>query len=449
MRWMLMNLLSVLLALVLSTGSARCQGLSAGQLMMAKQIQIKLAVVRDLSDHKLITPDEQDRANSFYLEQARPILGYAVTEDSLNALTEKDVQKTQGFDVFLNSIIILAGILLLLSAIGLIVYYLRDFLKSLPASFYECICYVLSAVSLAAGLCQPFHIGFLTIDPLWLSVPGAFAFAGCVYLSYWLHWLRPRTKSSPAGKAPSTASASEHASDRDRVYLGPGRTSFPTLLFGLCTIVWGATAMMYHAIFPNAGIPNFLAFISVIALQSFLGFSVITAPGWIVLGWEKEKQVPKSTLSSLVLLLAYVCTVVSGIHVTENIKLFENGCLFMGAFVYYMGLLVMSSQFYSISEKIDPQTKKVTKRWLTRYLILQAVTIISGLAALYLGSTFHIGALLGIGGTFFVIYLLAKYYELPWKGVGWAWSFLGVALALYFFVGFAGQHAEYFVWGIK
>jgi hypothetical protein len=332
--------------------------------------------------------------------------------------------------------------LLLLSAIGLIVFYLRDFLKSLPASFYECMSYVLTAICLAAGyLWQPFNIGFLKIEPFWLSVPGAFAFAGCVNLSYWLHWIRPRNNTARIGDAASSTS--------DSVYFGPIPFSFPTVLFGLCTIVWGAAAIVYHAVFPNAGIPNFLAFISVIALQSFLGFSVITAPGCIALGWQKDKQVPKSTLSSLVLLLAYISIALGGIEVTESMKLFENGCLFMGAFVYYLGLLVMSSKWYSYTDKMDPQTKKVRKEWLTRYLVMQAVTIISGLAALYLGATFHMGALLGIGGTFFVIYLLGKYYEIPWKGVGWAWSCLGVALALYFFVGFAGQHAEYFLWGIR
>jgi hypothetical protein len=439
---MLRNLLFVLFALVLSTSSARCQSLSTGQLVIARQIQNKLAVIKDLSAHKLITTEEQDKASNFYLDQATPILGHAVTEDALNTLTTKETQTTHGFGVFLNSIIILAGILLLLSAIGLILFYLRDFLKSLPSSFYECMAYVLTAICLAAGyLWQPFHIGFLTIEPFWLSVPGAFAFAGCVNLSYWLHWIRPRHNSSRISDANNTTS--------DLVYFGPVPFRFPTILFGLCTIVWGAVAVEYHAIFPNSGIPNFLAFISIIALQSFLGFSVITAPGCIALGWEKDKQVPKSTLSSLMLLVAYVSIALGGIAVTESMRLFESGCLFMGAFVYYLGLLVMSSQWYSIKEKIDPQTRKVRQEWLIRYFVMQTVTIISGLTALYLGATFHIGALLGIGGTFFVIYLLGKYYEIPWKGVGWAWSCLGVALALYFFVGFAGQHAEYFIWGIK
>ncbi len=102
----------------------------------------------------------------------------------------------------------------------------------------------------------------------------------------------------------------------------------------------------------------------------------------------------------------------------------------------------MSSKRYGWNEK-DETTR------FRRYLQMQVVTVISGVAALYLGATSGIGTLLGIGGTFFAIYLLEKYYEIPWSGVGWAWSLVGVAVALYFFVGFAEQHPQYFVWGIK
>jgi hypothetical protein len=70
---------------------------------------------------------------------------------------------------------------------------------------------------------------------------------------------------------------------------------------------------------------------------------------------------------------------------------------------------------------------------------------VSGIAAFYLGGTFGIGTLLGIGGTFFTLYLLEKYFEIQWRGVGWAWAAIGVAIGLYFFVGFAEQHSRFFV----
>ena len=75
---------------------------------------------------------------------------------------------------------------------------------------------------------------------------------------------------------------------------------------------------------------------------------------------------------------------------------------------------------------------KPLNKQVLRYVGMQVVTIISGMAGFHVGSTFHIGPLLGVGGTFFCLYLLEKYYEIPWKGVGDFWSLLGVAVALYF-----------------
>ncbi len=439
MQSVLKKLVLSLAMLLLFPASAYCEQLSTDQATGTKLIQSKLAVVKDLVDHQLITALEAEKARNFYCQQAMLIVGHAVSAEQIDSLTS-DAAKTEGFGVFLNSVIILAGITLLLSAIGLVTYYLRDLLRSLPSRFYECASYIITGILLSAGfLWQPFNIWFLAIQPLWFIVPGAFAFAGCVYLSYYLHWLRP-VKKQEMTKGKKSAS--------EKVYLGPGFFTFPTVLFGLCTIVWGATAIIYHQAFPNAGIPHFLAFISVMALQSFLGFSIITAPGCIALGWDESKKVPKSTLASLVLLIAYVGTVISGNALPEIIKLFETGCLFMGAFVYYLGLLIMSSKWYCRKERYDPEQKKVVRTKRSPYMLMQAITVASGVAAFYLGSSFHIGTLLGIGGTFFVIYFLEKYYEIPWKGVGWAWSLLGVATALYFFVGFAGQYPQYFVWGI-
>lgn len=439
MQSFLKKLLLSLAVFLLFPAGAYCEQLSTEQVIGTKEIQTKLAVVKDLLEHQIITTAEGEKARNFYCQQAMLIVGHPVTAEQINALTT-DTKNTAGFGVFLNSAIILAGITLLLSAVGLITYYLRDFLMSLPSRFYEFASYVITATLLSAGfLWQPFKIWFLAIQPLWFVVPGAFSFAGCIYLSYYLHWLRPVNKQA---KKKDKKNASE------KVYLGPGFVTFPTVLFSLCTIVWGATAIVYHQAYPLAGIPHFIAFITVMALQSFLGFSVITAPGCIALGWDESKKVPKSTFASLILLIAYVGTILSGTALPEIIKLFETGCLFMGAFVYYLGLLVMSSKWYCRKSQYDPEQKKVVTTKRSPYLLMQAITIASGVAAFYLGSSFHIGTLLGIGGTFFVIYLLEKYYEIPWKGVGWAWSLLGVAVALYFFVGVAGQYPQYFVWGI-
>jgi hypothetical protein len=231
--------------------------------------------------------------------------------------------------------------------------------------------------------------------------------------------------------------------------IGPARLYFPTVLAGLCTIVWAATAIFYNQVNPNAGVPHFIAFIATMALQSFFGFSIITLPHVVVIGWLENKQVPRSTIASFILLLMYLAMRLSGHELPEAARLFETGGLFMGAFVFYLGLLVMSNKWYHMQTRLNAETKKTTRELdLSAYLILQAITVLFGLIALYVGSTFQIGSLLGIGGTFFTLYLLEKYFEIPWKGVGWSWSLLGIAVFLYFFVGFAGQHPQYFIWGI-
>jgi len=70
----------------------------------------------------------------------------------------------------------------------------------------------------------------------------------------------------------------------------------------------------------------------------------------------------------------------------------------MGSFVGFLGLLIASSRWYP-------------KRF--PYAYLQFVTIVAGLAALFVGSLWQIGELQKIGGTFFVLYVLEKLCEIP------------------------------------
>lgn len=426
MRYILRHIFTALLVIFLVPASAFSSELNSDQLAAANVIQTRLSVISDLAQHNIITNKQANTATLFYCQQALPIIGHAVTPAEIASITST-AKASQGFGAFLNTLIVFAGVALLLSFIGLVGYYLRDLLLAIPATVYEGVAYLLtSAIFVGCYFSHPFDLWFLSIQPLWLLVPGALGFAGCLYLSYFLHWVPSEQKAE-----------GEILGTRTKFYAGPGLKQFHINLAGLCAVTWGTLAVVYHEGFPNAGIPHFLAFISVTALQAYLGFSVITVPGCIAMGWTEKDAVPRSTLSSLVLLTLFVSPAVMGAAVPETLRVFERGCIFMGAFVYYLGLLVMSSKWYSNNKQRQG-----------RYWLMQAITVASGIAAFYFGSSFHIPALLGIGGTFFTIYLLEKYYEIPWKGVGWAWSLLGVALAMYFFVGFAGHNPQYFIWGM-
>ena len=79
--------------------------------------------------------------------------------------------------------------------------------------------------------------------------------------------------------------------------------------------------------------------------------------------------------------------------------MFETGTFWVGSFVGFLGLLILSNKWYSGRGK-------------TNYGMLQFVTVASYLAAVAFGLIFGINALTGIAGTFLVFYLAAKVIEI-------------------------------------
>ena len=175
---------------------------------------------------------------------------------------------------------------------------------------------------------------------------------------------------------------------------------------------------------------------TVMGIQAFLGFSVVVSPLCYSIGFSNEESVPRATMASFAILAAYVLMHIQGTP-TGVWANFTTGALFMGGFVYYLGLLILSSRFY---KPADCGGDRIVHYW-----AMQALTIVSGMLALYLGSTFQLPTLLGIGGTFFFLYLLEKYMEIPWGDIGWAWSLLGLSLGLYGAAKFAWGHPQYFL----
>ena len=248
-------LVAAMLVLFLPLSARATDQMNHEQIVSIGQLQTKLSVLQELTERKFITEKEADTANTFYCDRAAQILGHSITTQEVNELASS-APRTEGFRLFLNSVIVLAGITLLLAAVGLIAFYLSDFLKSLPAIFYElCAYFATAGLLLCAYFAKPFEFWSIRFQPLWMIVPAALAFCGCIILTHWLHW--------PKGKVPATTDKSDH------VYAGPGLFSFPTVLSGLCAVVWSGIAICFHQAFPASGIPHFVAFIAVIAWQSF------------------------------------------------------------------------------------------------------------------------------------------------------------------------------------
>ncbi len=65
--------------------------------------------------------------------------------------------------------------------------------------------------------------------------------------------------------------------------------------------------------------------------------------------------------------------------------------------------------------------------------------------ALYVGAVYGPESLMEVGGTFLALYLLEKFFELPWRRHGFAWMCLALAGLLYLGASFAEGHPQYFI----
>ena len=116
------------------------------------------------------------------------------------------------------------------------------------------------------------------------------------------------------------------------------------------------------------------------------------------------------------------------------LDVFAPGIKYLSSFVYFLGLLIVSSKWYF---RQNPNL----------YRLMQGLTIVSGVAALYISSVWQISVLKGVSGTLFTLYVLEKYWELPWTRKTWAWGMLGLSLLLYVGVWPIRSYPELFLIG--
>jgi hypothetical protein len=418
-----------ILVVLLVPTLAAAQDLSEEQVHDLKTLRSALETVDRLEQAGTLTADLAERYRRDQLELAGKVSGQVVpTRADLDELIrQNDRSRFWGFFTFINIVAVFAGVLLALALSWLFAVYLGPFLMTLPPVAWEFITYGVVALGMFSGAIWP-------VLGIWFVVPAALLLIGALSLTRHLHFPPPRPGD---------------ANDAAGMVPGQGWVTFTFSEFTalVCAIVWGIAAIYYRS--------YLLGFLTVMALQALLGFSAFVIPGCVGLGFRKEDGIPRATLASFVLLVVFVVLQITGqfepvregsreVSVIDPrsaadprapLVYFRPGAIFMGAFVYFLGLLLLATRFYSGSRG--------------NYLLMQAVTIVSGVAAFYFGATFGIDALLGIGGTFFVLYLLEKYTELPWKDIGWAWGLLGFAALLYAAAYLAGHYPQYFLLGVK
>lgn len=159
---------------------------------------------------------------------------------------------------------------------------------------------------------------------------------------------------------------------------------FPALALAL---VSGFTAVHYAS--------PMIAYITAIALILTLLFVA-----------EFDDSATRVTFTAFTVIGMYVAMTAFG-WVNPTVEIFRGGMLFMGCLVGYLGLLVASLRWYS--------------RKSFSYPVWQFIALALGAVAITLGPVLGISELTKVGGTFFVLYLVVKLFDIPFK------SFTGYA----------------------
>ncbi len=168
----------------------------------------------------------------------------------------------------------------------------------------------------------------------------------------------------------------------------------PKQLAAIFMVVWGAVAVFYSM--PEVG------FLAVGALMTILGFSVIIGNLSYTFGFEDEKMIPSATVSAILLLAIFLVIHVFVPDAPPFIAVFKSGMFWIASFVGFIGLLIMSSRYYASGQN---------------YIGMQIITVVLSIAAVGVGLVFGLNPLVGIAGTFFVLYLASKPVELPQSGM--------------------------------
>lgn len=416
--------------LVLCASTAFAQDVSAPK-KAAKEVQKvqtklnmekleKLVVLREVMDEvkslreKSFEVDEDGTLEETVLARASEAAGFPITSyEQLKSLTgaanppPTAWERIKGFITFGNIIMVIAAIIGVVAFCALFGHYLLEAMKKVPLVVWEFISY--------AGCLGLIYAGTMVSPELMLMpvLPGVLGLIGCTVLTDKAHF--GVSKSQRTG------------------YSKVSNQWLQLIQWGFLAVAWGAVAFHYQS--------QIIGFMSVMAAMAAVGFVWGITSWGVYIGWDDEVWIAKGTTAAGLALATYIVLYITG---TSNpyVDPFKVGLHFMGSFVFFLGILIMSSKHYC--SDYTRGRRKENRLW-GKFFLINALCLASGVGALYLGSVYGMGSLLGIGGTLFVLWIVEKYLELPWEGIGWAWCAFSLAIFAYFMVGQMKLHPEYFL----
>lgn len=352
------------------------------------------------------------------MKEASTIAGEELDRAGLEKATETFWAKVSGFITFVNIIWVSAAIIGVIAICWLCGLYLISILKAIPPPVYEVLIYAVCFGAIVGAWWLPAQYKVM------LALPGCLGLIGAYNFTYLLHFIglenwRPIRENyieTPRGRK------FQSPEEWNKFWRWVGENYVNLCCWDLF-VVWSIVAVVYSS--------QVIGFIAIMALCAALGFMAGLMPFVIFIGFKDDAAMARTTIVGLLMLIVYLIIEVGGLHVA-GYEFFAPGVAFMGTFVYFLGLITVASKYYK------------GKDW-DNFIPMQFAAIGSGIAALYFGSTYSLSSLLGVGGTFFYIYLLEKYFEIPWKGKGWAWALLILSGILYVFAVVATKNPEYFI----
>lgn len=361
------RLLSLVLLALLAFGSASCA--KNPKEAALESLRDDLVAVEHMQQGGVVDSISAVAITASLQKKASERFGQAVSVSEL-----RNWRARVHFMSFLQIVSIIAG---LMAFLGL-AWLLRHVFTSMPGTVWELLVW---GVSLWFLFAPPMH---------WLLFLGAIGIVGALQLTGALHNL----KSSPA-----TASA-------------------------ICMVLWGISAGVHH--------DGVLAIMTVLALESLVGFQVAVGGLCVAMGFETREETARATVGSLVLILAGV-VLHQGWFVgplAPTLNLFTQPLLFVGCFVYFLGLLILAAKWWTESEN---------------YWLMQVLMVVSALGMIFFSGNLDLPYVTGIAGTFFAVYLGEKYAELVIGRIHGALALIGAAGLLYGFVKFAEANPQYFL----
>lgn len=326
------------------------------------ELRIKMVGLEEAAKSGVIAKGQLEAGTTQFLGEASKFVGHPMTLVELSTVSDPGgstaqltaVQRFAGLITFANTLWVIAILGMVLFGtilVGSLVVDLIKVILHVPAVFYEVLFYLLGAMVVVYG-----HMQQASTKP-YIGLTGCLFLAGGIGLTKHLHKNRNFTEAMVAG---------------------------------ILTVIWTPIALWYGS--------SMIGFIAVLALFVSLGFSGFMDRLTIGVGFDDESALGRATTVAFLLLAGFVGVRIAGTNVWV-LDIFEFGALFLGSFVGYLGLLINSTRWYG------------SRRY--GWVAAQVVAIVAGVAAIGIGSIFHIGELQKIGGTFFILYLLEKVIEVP------------------------------------